>query len=164
MIRVYTKTRHVEKISKFLKSLKLEHEIFTIKDNPPLMKFDLGVSYCYPRKITEPLLSTPPKGFVNFHPAPLPKYKGPTELEEAIKNNEMKWGITVHYMDEDYDTGDIIKVKKIDLHEPPTDSKELGAVSHYFLFQLFKETIMDIYNQKLTSVPQDRMEDSKFTN
>ena len=48
-----------------------------------------GVSYCYPRKITDPIPSIPNKGFVNFHPALLPKYKGPTELDEAIKNNEM---------------------------------------------------------------------------
>jgi len=160
LIRVYTKTRHIQKISKFLNSLNLEHEIYTIRDGPSLSKFDLGVSYCYPRKITVSLLTTPSKGFVNYHPAPLPKYKGPTELDEAIKNKEMHWGVTVHYMDEDYDTGDIIKVKRFDLHEPPTDPNELGAVSHYFLFQLFKETIIDIYNKKLTSVPQSEIKES----
>lgn len=150
MIRVYTKTRHISKIKQFLDSLNLDHEIYTIYDNPPLSPFDLGVSYCYPRKITKSLLSIPKKGFVNYHPAPLPKYKGPTEHDEAIKNKEIHWGVTVHYMDEDYDTGPIIKVKKFDLHEPPTSSQELGAVSHYFLFQLFKETIDDIYNEKIT--------------
>lgn len=145
MIRVYTKTRHIWKIKEFLDSLSLKYEIYTVKDIPPNSPFDLGVSYCYPRKITEPLLSTPKKGFVNYHPAPLPKYKGPTELDEAIKNKEMHWGVTVHYMDENYDTGPIIKIKKIDLHEPPTSTQELGAISHYFLFQLFKETLLDIY-------------------
>ena len=155
MIRVYTKQRHIEKIKKFLNSLNLEHEVYTIKDNPPVAPFDLGVSYCYPRKITEPLLSTPKKGFVNYHPAPLPKYKGPTELEEAIKNKEVHWAVTVHHMDENYDTGPIIKIKKFDLHEPPTSSQELGAISHYFLFQLFKETILDIYNGNVTSYKQN---------
>jgi methionyl-tRNA formyltransferase len=145
MIRVYTKQRHISKIIKFLNSLNLDHEIYTIKDNPPIRSFDLGVSYCYPRKIIEPLLSTPKKGFINFHPAPLPMYRGPTELDDAIKNKEMQWGVTVHHMDENYDTGKIIKIKKIDLHEPPTTPAELGAVSHYFLFQLFKETILNIY-------------------
>jgi len=149
MIRVYTKQRHIQKIKNVLNSLNLENEIYTIKDKPVLNDFDLGVSYCYPRKVVEPLLSTPKKGFVNYHPGPLPKYKGPTESEEAIKNKETQWGVTVHYMDENYDTGKIIKIKKIKLHEPPTDTKELGAVSHYFLFQLFKETILDIYNEKI---------------
>ena len=147
MIWIYTKERHISKITKFLNSINLEHKIFTIKDNPSIESFDLGVSYCYPRKITEPLLSTPKKGFVNYHPGHLPKYKGPTETNDAIKNKEMHWGVTVHYMDENYDTGKIIKIKKIDLHEPPTSTQELGAISHYFLFQLFKETILDIYNK-----------------
>ncbi len=67
LIRVYTKTRHVEKIKKFLESIKVEFEIFTIHDTPQDSPFDLGVSYCYPRKITNPLLSKPKKGFVNYH-------------------------------------------------------------------------------------------------
>ncbi len=147
MIRIYTKTRHIKKIDEFLKLKNLDHEVFTIHDNPPKTDFELGVSYCYPRKITEPLLSTPKKGFVNYHPGPLPKYKGPTETDDAIKNKEMQWGVTVHHMNENYDTGKIIQIKKIDLHEPPTSPQELGAVSHYFLFQLFKETILDIYKK-----------------
>jgi len=154
MIRIYTKTRHVSKIHQFLNSIKMEHEIFTTKDTPPISKFDLGVSYCYPRKITEPLLSTPPKGFVNYHPAPLPKYRGPTELEAAITNKEIHWGVTVHYMDENYDVGDIIKAKSFDLHEPLTSPQELGAISHYFLFHLFKETLMDIYEGRITKNKQ----------
>jgi len=154
MIRIYTKNRHIDKIKEFLNNNDIKFEIYTTKDTPPVKKFDLGVSYCYPRKITQPILSVPSKGFVNFHPAPLPKYKGPTELDEAIKNKEVNWGVTVHYMDEDYDTGPIIKIKKITLHEPPTSHQELGAVSHYFLFDLFKETILDIYNKKTKGIPQ----------
>jgi len=152
MIRVYTKTRHIEKIDKFLNSLNLEHEIFTTK-NPPLPErelesFDLGVSYCYPRKIKEPLLSFPSKGFINYHPGPLPKYKGPKESTYAIINKEMNWGVTVHKMDETYDTGPIIETMEIKLHESPTSTVELGAVSHYFLFILFKNTIKKIYEGK----------------
>jgi methionyl-tRNA formyltransferase len=152
MIRIYTKNRHISKIKKFLNENNYDFKIYTIKDKPHLEKFDLGVSYCYPRKITQPILSIPSKGFVNYHPAPLPKYKGPTELEEAIKNKETNWGVTVHYMDENYDTGPIIKIKNIDLHEPPVSQQELGPISHYFLFQLFKETIFDIYNKKMNEI------------
>ena len=145
-IQVFTKIRHTKKIDKFLNSLNFEHKIVTIKDSSPLKKFDLGVSYCYPRKIVEPLLSTPPKGFFNYHPAPLPKYVGPNELEDAIKNKETHWGVTLHKMDENYDTG---KINEFQLHEPPTDPTELGSISHYFLFELFKETIAELYNKKL---------------
>jgi methionyl-tRNA formyltransferase len=158
LIRVYTKQRHVSKIHEYLNSIGLEHKIFTIKDSPPLESFDLGVSYCYPRKITNPLLSTPKKGFVNYHPGPLPKYKGPTELDDAIKNEETSWGVTVHFMDKQYDTGPIIRIKEIPLHEPPTSTQELGAVSHYFLFELFKETIKELYEGKLKGNSQSEFQ------
>ena len=155
MIRIYTKERHIWKIKKFMDLQNVNYSIYTVKNESPLESFDLGVSYCYPRKVKEPLLTTPKKGFVNYHPGPLPEYKGPTELAKAIENKELNWGVTVHFMDESYDTGDIINVKKIKLHEPPTSEQELGAVSHYFLFQLFKETIMDIYHEKINSTPQE---------
>ena len=154
MIRIYTKERHIWKIKKFMNQQKIVYQIFTTNDNPTSEPFDLGVSYCYPKKIKEPLLSTPKNGFVNYHPAPLPKYKGPTELIKAIENKEMDWGVTVHYMDENYDTGPIIKIKKIPLNEPPTNENELGPVSHYFLFKLFKETIIDILGGKLSAKSQ----------
>ncbi|MCV0393513.1 MAG: hypothetical protein K5790_09540 [Nitrosopumilus sp.] len=162
MIRVYTKTRHIEKIQKFLTKNNLKHEIYTIYDNPPDTDFELGICYVYTRKITEPLLSKPKKGFVNFHPGPLPKYKaspGISQWNVAIENKEMNWGVTVHYMDEEYDTGPIIRVKKIPLHEPPTSYEELAAISYYFLFELFKETIIDIYNEKIKPISQDEYEE-----
>ncbi len=147
MIRVYTKKRHVEKIKKFLNSVGLENEIFTISNQPSNNEFDLGVSYCYTRKIEEPLLSTPKKGFVNYHPGPLPGYKGPSQYNKAIKEKEIHWGVTAHYMNKEYDTGPIIKKYSFDLHEKPTDMPELAAITHYFLFQFFKDTIEEIYNK-----------------
>ena len=149
MIRIYTKQRHISKITKFLNSIKLEHEIYTIHDNPPKTDFQFGVSYCYPRKIPLELLNSPKLGFVNYHPAPLPKYKGPDEYSDAIKNQETQWGVTVHKMDKDFDSGEIIEVNEFTLHEPPTSIEELGAISHYFLFNLFKKTIQDILEQKI---------------
>jgi methionyl-tRNA formyltransferase len=145
MIRVYTKERHMEKITKFLNSINLEHEIFTNVVDKKLGKFELGISYCYPKKISKSLLSIPKKGFVNYHPGPLPEYKGPSEYENAIKNKESKWGVTVHHMNEDFDSGKIIQVNHFDLHESANSIEELGAISHYFLFNLFKDTIKKIY-------------------
>ncbi len=143
MIRVYTKKRHIFKISNLLKSKNIEFEIYTQIDNSQIKPFDLGISYCYPKKIIEPLLSTPSKGFINYHPGPLPKYKGPNEFLDAIKNEEINWGVTVHKMNEYFDDGEILKIKEIKLHEKPISVEELGSISHYFLFELFKETIFE---------------------
>ena len=149
MIRIYTKSRHISKINSYLNSINLEHEIFTKDDIIPNTAFELGVSYCYPKKISNDLLRIPKLGFVNYHPGPLPEYKGPNEYENAIKNKETHWGVTVHDMTDEYDSGKIRKILKFDLHEPPNSVDELGSVSHYFLFNLFKETINDIVKENI---------------
>ena len=51
-----------------------------------------------------------------------------------------------------------IKVKYFELHEPPKSTDEMMALSHYFMFELFKETILDIYNGNVSATPQ-----AKFT-
>ena len=158
MIRVYTKTRHVKSIHEFLDTINLEHEIYTVK-NPIDPKhemdyFDLGVSYSYPRRITKELMNIPPKGFVNYHAAPLPEYKGLNVYEEAIENQETHWGVTLHEIDEHYDTGPIIKRVDIKLHEPPMNKIQLGSIGHWFMFHLFKQTIMDIYQGNYSTKPQ----------
>lgn len=144
MIKIYTKKRHIRKINELLNSLNIEHKIYTQHDTKKIEEFELGISYCYPKKIPNELLKISKKGFMNFHPGPLPKYKGPNEYEDAIRNRETDWGVSVHKMTEEYDSGEIIKIKKIKLHEPPTSIEELGAISHYFLFELFKEIIKEI--------------------
>ena len=167
MIRIYTKTRQVESIHKFLNSVNLKHEIFTVKNPVPreqeLEPFDLGVSYSYPRKIHKELLQVPPKGFVNYHTAPLPEYRGLKVYEEAIENKETNWGVTLHVMDEHYDTGPIIQRLDIKLHEPPTTKEQLGSISHWFLFHLFKKTIVNVYNGNFKAIEKRVSAEEIFT-
>lgn len=150
MIHVYTKERHVKKINNFLNSFEGDYKIFTSIENQSSDSLDLGISYCFPKIIKEPYLSSPKFGFINFHPGPLPKYKGPNEYEMAIENKEINWGVSAHYMNEKIDDGELIKIMKIELHEPPTSISELGAISHYFLFKLFKEVITEFIKKNKT--------------
>ena len=48
----------------------------------------------------------------------MPEYRGGSVYEEAIENKETHWGVTLHLMDEHYDTGQIIKRVNIELHVP----------------------------------------------
>lgn len=64
-------------------------------------------------KIPQPLISAYPKRIVNIHPALLPKYGGKgmygQYVHEAVLNaGEVETGISIHYVDEHYDNGDII--------------------------------------------------------
>jgi phosphoribosylglycinamide formyltransferase-1 len=64
-------------------------------------------------KIPQALIDTYPKRIVNIHPALLPKFGGKgmygQYVHEAVLNaGEMESGITIHYVDEHYDNGDVI--------------------------------------------------------
>lgn len=61
----------------------------------------------------QPLIAAFPKRIVNIHPALLPKYGGKgmygQYVHEAIINaGEVESGITIHYVDEHYDNGDVV--------------------------------------------------------
>ncbi len=76
-------------------------------------------------KIPQLLLSTYPKRITNIHPALLPKYGGkgmygPNVHEAVIAGKEKESGITIHYVDEHYDNGDIILQVKCSLLDGDT--------------------------------------------
>lgn len=53
--------------------------------------------------------------FYNVHASPLPKYRGPYPVVFQLLNKENKIGITIHKMDETYDTGDIYLQKFVNV-------------------------------------------------
>lgn len=84
------------------------------KTNYVIPNYDVGVSFMYQYKVPKCELDKP---WINFHPGPLPEYKGRNLCYHAIMNGERKFGVTVHYMDEGFDTGDIIEVFRFPIHE-----------------------------------------------
>jgi phosphoribosylglycinamide formyltransferase 1 len=97
--------------------LRIEKERFFAGDGylPELQKSktDLIVLAGFLWKIPQVLIDAYPKRIINIHPALLPKYGGKgmygQYVHEAILNaGEMESGITIHYVDEHYDNGDII--------------------------------------------------------
>jgi len=69
---------------------------------------DLAVVCAFDHLLPEELLEIPPLGFINCHPSLLPDYRGGNPYFHVIANGEKETGITVHYMDKTFDTGDVI--------------------------------------------------------
>ena len=72
----------------------------------------------YMKKIPEVVVNKYSRKIINIHPALLPKFGGAgfygMNIHEAvIKNREKETGITIHFVDNDYDTGEIIYQEKI---------------------------------------------------
>lgn len=54
---------------------------------------------------------------INLHASILPKYRGASPIHQTLLNGDSKTGVTAMRMDEGLDTGDIIKIKEIDVGE-----------------------------------------------
>ena len=84
------------------------------------LKADLGIVCSYNKKLPIELLKSTKDGFVNCHPSLLPEYRGGNPYSHVIINNEKETGITLHFMDEEFDTGNIIMQKKVNISETET--------------------------------------------
>ncbi|HOP65834.1 MAG TPA: methionyl-tRNA formyltransferase, partial [Bacilli bacterium] len=115
---------------------------------------DLIVTCAYGQIIPKEVLDCPKYGCINVHASLLPKYRGGAPIHWAIINGEKETGVTIMYMDETMDTGDIIKSSKIEIKE--TDNvgilfdklSLLGA-------KLVVEVINSIKNNKVERIKQD---------
>ena len=89
------------------------------------IKPDLIVLAGFLKKIPISFLDYFKKTIINIHPSILPKYGGKGMYgsiihDKVIENNEVETGITIHYVSEKYDSGEIIFQKKIAIKENDT--------------------------------------------
>lgn len=80
-----------------------------------LPKFDVGISYLYPRLLRESIIAYPPQGIINFHPAPVSVHKGVAACCYALLGEYDKWAVTAHYVAPKFDEGDVIEERWFDL-------------------------------------------------
>jgi len=138
---VFTKPVHIEKIVSFLNTTDLDYVISSQRKEIYAYKFDIGISYCFPWIID---IARGSCEWYNYHPAPLPEYPGLRNYADAIRNNITEYGVTLHKMSKVVDMGEVVKVKTFKLETVPVNTSELGCITHYYLFQLFKETIVSL--------------------
>ena len=69
---------------------------------------DIGVLVAYGRLVPPEVLAIPPHGIVNVHPSLLPRYRGAAPVARAIAAGETETGVTILYLSEELDAGDVI--------------------------------------------------------
>lgn len=93
-----------------IRMVKIMKIIRLYKDSKfPTEPCDLIVCKGYPNTLTKEQLSFPKIGCINIHTSLLPKYRGRHPIVWAMINQEKEIGVTIHWMDEGIDTGDIIR-------------------------------------------------------
>jgi methionyl-tRNA formyltransferase len=74
---------------------------------------DLLITACFPRLLPPEMLGIPRLGCLNLHPSLLPAYRGPEPLFWQFYYGETHTGVTLHWMDEHADMGDIVSQAEV---------------------------------------------------
>lgn len=78
---------------------------------------DLIITCAYGQILPKELLEVPRLGCINVHASLLPKLRGGAPIHRAIMNGHSKTGITIMYMSQSMDTGDIIYQEETPIYE-----------------------------------------------
>lgn len=123
-----------------------------IKLNP-----DLIVTCAYGQIIPKVLLDLPKYGCINVHASLLPKLRGGAPIHKAIIDGYLKTGITIMYMDEKMDSGDIISQSEIKIEDDFTTEilhDKLSAMGK----ELLLKTIPDLIGGNINPIKQKEEE------
>ncbi|MGI6620318.1 MAG: methionyl-tRNA formyltransferase [Bacillota bacterium] len=111
----------------------------------------------YGQKIPAQVLEIPKYACLNVHPSLLPKYRGGNPVQRQIMAGEQKSGVSIIYMSERMDAGDICLQKVIDIDPDETYGdleRRLGVVGA----QALVEAMCSVYTGSAGRTPQDEDE------
>jgi methionyl-tRNA formyltransferase len=115
---------------------------------------DLIVVGSYDKLVPAAVFTRAAKGAINIHPSLLPRYRGQHVINWVLVNGESQTGVTIHYLDERFDTGDIIVQQPVEIrHEDDacTLTEKLSAVGA----SLLRELVDRFERGAVSAQPQD---------
>src|SRR6266446_1408195 len=115
---------------------------------------DVIVVMAYAQILPRDVLEIPKIACLNLHASLLPRWRGAAPIQAAIAAGDRETGITVMYMDQGLDTGDILLQHKLDIL--PTDT---GGSLHERLAQIAPEALLEslqmLEKNSAPRIPQD---------
>ena len=99
---------------------------------------DVIVVMAYGQILPRAVLEIPKIACLNLHASLLPRWRGAAPIQAAVAAGDREAGMTVMYMDEGLDTGDILLQRKIDI-----SPSETGATLHDRLAQIAPEALLE---------------------
>ncbi|WP_442604416.1 methionyl-tRNA formyltransferase [Paenibacillus sp. KN14-4R] len=114
---------------------------------------DLIVTAAYGQILPKSVLDMPQHGCINVHASLLPKYRGGAPIHHSIMNGDGVTGVTIMYMEEGLDTGDMIS--KVEL--PILDEDTTGTMFEKLSIagsELLRQTLPDLITGRIEAVPQ----------
>lgn len=143
----------VEKGIPVLQPERVKDEVFI--EELRALKPDVIVVAAYGKILPKTILDMPKFGCINVHTSLLPDYKGAAPIQWAILNGEKETGVTIMYMDEGCDTGDIISAEKIMIADDETGGglhDKLAVLGGALLVR----TLPSVLNGSCSRTPQEK--------
>lgn len=118
---------------------------------------DLIVTAAFGQILPLDLLRLPPFGAINVHASLLPKYRGGAPVQRAIMNGEKETGVTIMYMAEKLDSGDILSQVKLAIEETDDTGSLMKKLSEAGA-KLLIDTLEKLKEGKIKGQPQKEEE------
>ena len=128
------------------------------------LNVDIAVVCSFNNKIPKSILDIPKDGILNIHPSLLPYYRGGNPYSRVIMNGETKTGVTLHFMSEDFDKGDIVEQKICEVEPYETMGTIFNRTNIIGVNMLLKALIYYEKNNTLPRTPQPEGEFIKAPN
>jgi len=132
---------------------KIMDEYQALKDMEP----DLIITCAYGKILPREILELPKLGCINVHASLLPKLRGGAPIHRAIIDGYTKTGVTIMYMDEKMDEGDMISFKETEITETET-AETLHDKLSIIGRDLLLETLPSILNKTNNRIKQNNEE------
>lgn len=118
---------------------------------------DLIVTAAYGQILPTSLLEAPKHGCINIHASLLPKYRGGAPIHASIINGEKETGVTIMYMVQALDAGDMISKVIVPIEERDTAASMFEKLATAGA-DLLIDTLPKLLNGEITSEPQNHEE------
>jgi methionyl-tRNA formyltransferase len=122
---------------------------------------DLFVSMSFNQIFRKEILNIPKLKTINCHAGKLPFYRGRNILNWALINDEKEFGITVHFIDEGIDTGDIILQRTYPINDKD-NYRTLLETSYQECGEVLYDAIKLIQSNKIKAIPQQNIDPVGF--
>jgi len=118
------------------------------------LQADLIITAAFGQILPKELLDAPRLGCINVHASLLPKYRGGAPIHQAIMDGETETGVTIMYMVEKLDAGDIISQVTVPI-EDTVDTGTLFSTLSEAGVALLKETLPSVITETNEHIVQD---------
>lgn len=134
---------------------KIRHAVEELKS----FNADVAIVVAYGQILSRAVLDAPKFGCLNVHTSLLPRHRGAAPIQAAIRDGDTETGVTIMFMDEGLDTGDILLMKRL----PITDDDTGGSLHDKLALQAPAALEEALAHLATSHPPREKQDESKAT-